>query len=266
MERLLFPPRDQIFALVFLGALYLGAASLWPQFWTLYPDAKIDLVAPLMGVCAVAIGFGIWLAWRSANKDPGSGGAYFTKLTCLAIFLAGTTLLINQWAQASLAPPAEPARQPQLTVQGNVALLDGPIDFTSYEALKNTLAASPNLTAITLESPGGRIPAARGLARLVREARLDTHVEQLCASACTLVFIAGQKRSLSPGAQLGFHGYRLISTVATLDIAKEEARDHAFYVQNGVSQSFAARAFETPHDEMWLPERRILTQAGVLRP
>lgn len=50
-------------------------------------------------------------------------------------------------------------------------------------------------------------------------------LQSLCASARVLVLSAGQLRSAAPGARIGFHGYRLLGPVATVDVAEEEARD-----------------------------------------
>lgn len=262
----MIPPRGQLIALCVLGLLYAGSHTMWRWFWLAHPQAKIDTVAPLMLLSACVIALGIALTWRSANLDHGGGGSFLLKTSCMAIALAASVMIVNQWAHAAAAPVAKSSGPTVLLVHSNSAYLSGPIDFTSFVALENTLKAHPDLDTLVLDSLGGRIPAARGLVRLVQEAGLNTHVEGLCASACALAFLAGQKRTLGQAGQLGFHGYRLISTVATLDISEEESRDAAFFARSGVSGTFTQRAFATPHSEMWIPSQQTLKHAGVLRP
>ena len=226
----------------------------------------MQMITPLLIIKAVIIGASIWFSWRLANEDQDGCGAFVIKLSCLAVTLASFALLMTQSAQAAHAPLKPSSRPPLSFLNNNAAQLDGPINFKCFAALEHTLKAYPDLKMLVLNSPGGRIPAARGLVRLIGEAKLATHVDTLCASACTLAFIAGQSRTLSRSAQLGFHGYKLNSSIVTLNIAEEKARDRAFFIANGLSQNFAQRAFKTPHNEMWFPSYETLVDAGALSP
>ena len=40
---------------------------------------------------------------------------------------------------------------------------------------------------------------------MFRERKLATRVDDECASACTIAFLGGVERSISPGGRLGFH-------------------------------------------------------------
>jgi hypothetical protein len=40
---------------------------------------------------------------------------------------------------------------------------------------------------------------------MIQQRRLATRVEAGCASACTIAFLGGVERSISPGGRLGFH-------------------------------------------------------------
>lgn len=130
-----------------------------------------------------------------------------------------------------------------MVLKNNAAQFDGPINFKYFAALENTLKAYPDLKMLVLNSPSRRIPTARGLVSLIGEEKLATHVDTLCTSASKFAIIAGQSRTLSGSAQLGFHGYKLNGSIVSLNIAEEEARDRAFFIANGLSQNFAQRAF-----------------------
>jgi len=184
--------------------------------------------------------------------------------TLLILSLAAMGALIYGLGQTPDATAQTPTQPGPLTREGATATLRGPIGFDSYQALLKALERDSALTTLVLDSPGGRVPAARGLARLVREGAIRTEVYGTCASACTLVFLAGETRVLHAGARLGFHGYRLISGPPLLDPEEEQARDTAYMIARGVAPAFAARAYATPHSNMWFPTRQDLTAAGVL--
>ena len=61
--------------------------------------------------------------------------------------------------------------------------------------------------SIILKGPGGDLDAGYALAEVVLEVGLNVVVPKgtKCASACSLIFSAGKKRSLENGAMLGFH-------------------------------------------------------------
>ena len=77
-----------------------------------------------------------------------------------------------------------------------------------------------------------------------------------CFSACSTAFIAGRKRYLVEGANLGFHAYGVssVSLRALVDIQHEQQKDQRIYEQQGVSRDFLDRLFSADHDSMWYPE------------
>ena len=56
-----------------------------------------------------------------------------------------------------------------------------------------------------LTVPGGHIKAAMEVADLILSHKLDTYVNGMCASACTIAFLAGHQRFVSETGRLGFH-------------------------------------------------------------
>ncbi len=247
-----------------LSALILGRAAML-VVWAMLPPSPAPVV--LWGCLLLDT---IILLWqisliRATIRSTGpSLWSYVLSIAGLiAIAIVGTTGL-NQLSKAWLLPPPAIKSAQPLKVDGQIAYLTGPIDFDTYEAMKKTLTLSPPPTVLQLNSSGGRIGAARGVARLVREAGLATHVDGTCASACTLIFAAGPRRTMSGNARIGFHGYRLNSNVATLNASEEQDRDKAAFIAQGVDATFLDRALAIAHDDMWFPSTAELKNAGVL--
>ncbi len=148
---------------------------------------------------------------------------------------------------------------------GRDLLLSGPLDPGITRDLRAFLDGEPQVRRLVLESAGGRVFEARGLAALIQERGLDTLVRSTCKSACATVFIAGHTRSLSPGARIGFHRYELRANLPTavIDVEAEQRKDRQFYRSQGVTEAFLARVFERPHEEIWEPAPQELIEAGV---
>ena len=143
---------------------------------------------------------------------------------------------------------------------------DLPIVLTTgfSEAVTPASTEAAGIEAIILNSNGGRVFEARGVAKQVRERDLDTYVSGHCRSACTIAFIAGKVRKLGSDAKLGFHSYRLEAALAFVDPLEEQAKDRAVFLAQGIDSDFVERAFSTPHDAMWHPDADHLLRAGVI--
>ena len=149
--------------------------------------------------------------------------------------------------------------------QRSVAL-SGIIDFGATRALEALLEAAPEVRVLRLESAGGRVAEARGLATLVHRRALVTSAVRECSSACTLVLLSGERRYLEPGARLGFHRYGLRSPLVGifLDPEAEQTRDQALFRGQAVADAFLERVAATPHETMWFPTTAELLDAGVV--
>jgi hypothetical protein len=214
---------------------------------------------------------------RLADQVVSSSGDQLAALAAQGAVLA--VVIMTGWQAVSLtwpappppdvdhaAVPAAPGRLP-MDRQGQVAILHGDISYDMMKSLAVTLAEAPDLAMLRLDSDGGNIYAARGIAKLVRQQRLAVVVERHCFSACTLVFLAGRARYLGPSGSLGFHGYSIDANypVPTSNVAREEHRDRAAFAADGVAAAFIDRAYATPASTLWRPNRTELLAAGVLR-
>ncbi|MEM9443210.1 MAG: hypothetical protein AAGA73_22445 [Pseudomonadota bacterium] len=143
-------------------------------------------------------------------------------------------------------------------------VIEGQIGNGLSRDMKALLAKERSIERIILNSNGGRIFEARGVARQIIDRGLDTFVAGHCRSACTIVFIAGQIRSLGKDGVLGFHSYRLNGVMAFIDPEEEQEKDRAFFLRQGLDPSFVEQIFMTPHDDMWHPQPEHLLDAGVI--
>ncbi|WP_323779732.1 hypothetical protein [Leisingera sp.] len=241
---------------------------------------------PLPLVFSLMAADGLFLIWQarvflqSADAHVRSTGAMAPVWGGYLVFmLAGFAAIALWWEAQLIARTAdEPAYAEQrqqerealyrLTVSedGRVLVFDGEITFGLTGRINQMAGRHPGLQQISLTGPGGLIAEARGAARLIRDRGLATRAEGLCASACTLMFTAGHRRSLGALGQLGFHGYGLQSAggLPQIDLEKEQEKDHAFLLAQGVSAAFADRIFAIPHNQIWIPDSAALRAGGVL--
>ncbi len=149
---------------------------------------------------------------------------------------------------------------------GGIAVMNGDIDYALFNGLVKTLAANPDITQLNLTSHGGLVPAARAMARQVGLRRMKVEAHGLCASACVLVFMAGEQRLLAEDAQLAFHRWHDKGMSQLFGQPDPEERDKAWLLERGLDAAFVAQIFDTPHDTLWKPTRAELLAAGVLPP
>ena len=130
--------------------------------------------------------------------------------------------------------------------------------------------------------------AAIYLADLIIDYDLDTNVSGSCESACTTVFLGGNKRTVDRGSWLGFHqtywGAEAIenyykemkeekewSTPFEFaswmhdDTQSEILTDLEYLIERKVSAAFAIKTLQASSDNMWYPRRKELENAGVIR-
>ncbi|MGI9493575.1 MAG: hypothetical protein ACR2QF_14355, partial [Geminicoccaceae bacterium] len=159
---------------------------------------------------------------------------------------------------------ANPAYRIELLAEHSLVRLDGEFANGLTHELKQLIIKRPGIRGIILNSDGGRIFEARGVAKVILERQLATYVYDMCQSACTTAFIAGSPRRLGEQGRLGFHRYRLRSVYPFIDVAEEQEKDRAFYRAQGIEPDLLARIFETPPDTMWYPTREELLSAKVI--
>jgi len=168
-------------------------------------------------LCWQAVG-----AFRAASariQNYGSVTNYYlvfaTILTCAFFTLASVATQYGKeidYAQKAVDEYTPPQASFTLNqTDSNQLTLTGEIGYGATSKLNSLLQQYPHSELLILNSEGGLIAESRGLANAVKAHGLNTHVSKRCYSACTLAFIAGNKRSLAKEAELGFHQYKLAS-------------------------------------------------------
>lgn len=127
-----------------------------------------------------------------------------------------------------------------LSISGRIAIEDGK-KFTQA-------ALSSDAATVFLNSAGGSIDAAIEIGRVIRLKGMSTVVAQddYCVSACGLIWLAGERRFLTPNARVGFH-----ATYVTKDSVR---------VESGTGNALVGRYLTLLN----LPERAVIftTVAG----
>lgn len=275
-----------------------GAHPIWLSFWVngvvvrLLSYSLISFVllgSPLSALIALSLfsfdvlllvwqGVGYFKAAEATLRETGSMLPIWGGMLALiiAIFVG-----MSQWWALSLAtrslsdelPYSERmamARQAAYSIDldpdGTTAVFRGEIVFGTTKALAGILDERPEIHRLSLESVGGHIFEARGLAKLVADRGLSTHVDTSCSSACALVFLAGKSRSLAASAKLGFHSYSLeqANQLPGFDVHAEQERDREFMRARGVARDFAEKVFDTAPEQIWYPDHEALRAAGIL--
>jgi len=254
LERLLFPPFivDEI-AVTIAVIVYFIVVKL-----VIYPWQVVGVLRS----CATRI--------RLNTGRMRALAAQFAVAVSLAVILISTLetyqslqIYKQKLALERIKPPI-PEYSLDLIKQDTLIHLRGPLEIGITNNVSDLIDRHPRVTGIILDSEGGQIYEGRGLARLIRENKLQTFSLEQCLSSCTTAFVAGTTRSLGTNARLGFHQYKTYSLIPSINVDNEQAKDMAIFVNQGVAPEFIDKIFMHPPESMWWPEIDELIAAGVV--
>ncbi len=148
------------------------------------------------------------------------------------------------------------------------------------------LSENPQITTVQLNSSGGLQADAYEISDLIIDFDLDTHVNGVCHSSCTILFLAGNKRTVERGSTLGFHQLHWPAESQRVyyeyylgtdwndefeyaewlynDAQATILLDMEYLLERGVESSFAIKTLEADPNDMWIPRRKELINAGVI--
>lgn len=254
LERFIFPPYiDNEIAVTAAVLVYFVVVKL-----IIYPWQVVGVLRS----CDLRIKSDTGRLWASAAQ------------VALVISLAATLVTTIETYQSlqgfkqnlilkKITPP-EPLYSLDLIKQNKLIHLRGPFEIGITNRVAELIELNPEITGIILDSVGGQIYEGRGLARLIRENRLQTYSLDKCLSSCTTAFVAGTIRTLGTNARLGFHQYKTYSVIPSINVEQEQLKDMAIFVKQGVSPEFLEKVFSHPPEEIWLPDIDELLSAGVV--
>ena len=123
-------------------------------------------------------------------------------------FLLGLLLVISPaLGQGSIALNKKFALQGTTLVYNSNLSSDPDLDYITFDDAKviKQYLDKNNIKTLRLTSKGGQQGAMLDIKDLVLKYKLDTEAKGECESACSIIFVAGQKRSVIGKAKLGFH-------------------------------------------------------------
>lgn len=132
-------------------------------------------------------------------------------------------------------------------------IASGSIGWGSAKALEAVIQQNPQIKLLELDSYGGLVHEMHLIVPLVEKYQLDTLVLGKCASACTEVFLAGQRRFITPDTRFGFHRSGYCGQPRNAPWDTTEYMTFIYYRERGVSESFAQDALGTAYEDLWQP-------------
>ncbi len=254
LERFLFPPYIEDELAVTGGVIaYIIVVKLIVYPWQ---------VVGVLRACDLRIKSDSGRLWATAAQVALVVSLAATLIATIEIYQSLQGFKRNLMLEEAIPP--EPLYSLDLIKQNKLIHLRGPFEIGITNSVEDLIDQHPEITGIILDSEGGQIYEGRGLARLIRENRLQTFSLEKCLSACTTAFIAGTTRSLGTKARLGFHQYKTYSLIPSINVRSEQAKDMAIFVKQGVSPEFLEKVFTHPPEEIWLPDIDELLSAGVV--
>jgi hypothetical protein len=255
-----------------IGGLGLAFVALQQQGRSLRMIAIGFLLYVLLFLAAR--GWSLVGIWRSAGRHAARGGTAGWGTVARVLVVLGVLATLGQMPVLALQAkeygliavgrdPIGALAAMSMDSSGKTLELKGALSSGAADQLEEVLASAPNAQLVVLDSDGGRIFEALRMAELIRARGLDTRVEQHCASACTLILLAGKDRSAHRFAQIGFHqpDFPGLSEDEKRAIINDNRGD---YTKAGIGPEFLDRALSTPPAEMWYPTHAEMVEAGVL--
>ena len=217
--------------------------------------------------------------WRSATRHAArrrsigrttfwAGAAKF--MAVLAVIQIAAVAVRNAAPQfketyrmAFMRDPDLPDYSIRLTRNRTELEIFGGLKYGLTEDFERVIAAEPEVRTVHLTSIGGRLAVAGEIRDIIKKRALATYVPTECSSACTLVFAAGTKRWMIPGAKVGFHGPAFPGLeTRDLEFAKQEWGQAL--KEDGFAPDFVDRALAIPADDIWYPTDAELKDANVV--
>ena len=260
--------------LVVLPLIALAAAIAGAKAGTLQ---AFDPRPWMLGIALLYLGLALhwsastWWTWRRTAafaSEPRrillrAGGVLYG-LAALALVFAQQGLVFDLWRFA-MRPDKFAGFSVSADAAAHTITIEGPLGFAASARFRQVLAANPLADTLVLNSPGGWIRAARGIAAQLAASPLHTVVvRNECASACTLIFEQVPQRVLEDGAHLGFHAGRndLRDDLKGADEFKESMT--AVLKQRAVPPDIIERINQTPNSGMWWPNERELFNGHLI--
>ncbi len=257
-----------VYPVTIAGVLWLISwrKDLFNHGYSNWQYATHDAIAQLL--IAIVLVVGSVVTWRCFKRSAKKGRRSARWLQGIVVLIAAPYLLcfvcsegfaVGNVITGSVKAALGSAYDFRVLGGGAELELSGDVTYGLADRLEEELKDHPSILSVRLDSGGGKIGEAMQAAKIIAAHKLDTVVGDECLSACTVMFVAGKKRTLEEDGKLGFHAARSADPTKHLFGSFRGA-----YAPFGVDRRFVARveAFEPP--ALWNPTREELLAAGVL--
>lgn len=254
-------------------ALLIGLGSISLAVFSGLHITWIHIFLPAV-LCTTSAAFAIWQIGLLAVAARRTGGRPAFAATAGAAAAAIVTIgtLVHDRAWPSIAEMwtiyTGDVVLNDLTVyvspDGRTLHVEGSYGIGSEQAVRRALSEHRGIRTVVLAGPGGRVSVGFDLYGLFQERKLATRVDAGCASACTIAFLGGVERSISPGGRLGFHRASFPG-MGDNDMYESNRDLRRFLVYGAkVTPEFANRVVDTPPDSIWVPTPEELLAGRVI--
>lgn len=145
-----------------------------------------------------------------------------------------------------------------VSADGTTLYVEGSYGMRADDEVRRALEQHPGIREVVLAGPGGRAGPAFAMFDMFRRRRLATRVETECYSACTIAFLGGLERSISPNGKLGFHRASFPG-MSDDDMYESNRDDRRFLMSRAkLTPEFTERIMGTPPDSIWVPTSQEL--------
>lgn len=254
-------------------ALIVGLGSISIAVFSGLEVGWLHIVLPAL-LCAAGSLFAVWQIGLIAVAARRAGGrlAFSTTAAAAAAAIVAIGGLVFDRAVPAVdemwniytGDEALNDLSVRVSPDGQTLTVAGSYGVGSQAAVERALGQNRGIRTVVLAGPGGRASVGFDLYRMFRQRRLATRVDGSCASACTIAFLGGVERSVSPGGRLGFHRASFPG-MSDEDMHASNRDLRRFLIQGaGVTPAFADRIFETPPESIWVPTPQELLAGRVI--
>ncbi|MCL1630102.1 ATP-dependent Clp protease proteolytic subunit [Roseibaca sp. V10] len=167
---------------------------------------------------------------------------FFLESLCFALLLVG---------------PALASADEGVSVEEEFLRIDGEITMRTAVEFDRALSSKTDQVWVQLNSPGGSVYSSLLIARRLHEAKLSTRIlrDDLCASACALIFAAGNERVAT--GRLGVHQMSMDQdSNEAIQFAMGDVIEELYAFD--VPSKFVTSMLRTPKETMyWFDETEI---------
>lgn len=235
------------------------------------PRTRMMYAAAFMAIILV---LGIWQlvgTWRGSSKAKAPGHWWITRwlarLVAVAVAATAFAIIIPLLGGMPMLYATANDRDwlgqqgYNLTTQSDRIIINGSFTWRLHDEFAQALANNRQLRTVVLTSPGGQLGVGLRIGDMIKARALDTLASELCASSCTLAFVAGNRRMLRSNTKLGFHGVagdgdQLVRTGTELYVSH--------FRKAGVPDAFINRAVGTSPQSVWYPTIDELRRANIV--